>query len=228
MLLKKGEADGMICGMISAPTRHLRYIERIIGRRSGVSVFGAMSALILPGRQLFIVDTHVNLDPSAEQLAEITLMAAQGVRRFGVEPKVAQLSHSNFGSSDAPSALKMRTVLELLRERAPQLEIDGEMHGDSALNETVRKAALPETTLQGSANLLVLPNLDAANIAYNLLKTAAGNNIAIGPILLGCAAPVNILTPASTVRRIVNMAALTAATAGSERLVGARGAGHGG
>ena len=228
MLLKKGEADGMICGMISAPTRHLRYIERIIGRRSGVSVFGAMSALILPGRQLFIVDTHVNLDPSAEQLAEITLMAAQGVRRFGVEPKVALLSHSNFGSSDAPSALKMRTVLELLRERAPQLEIDGEMHGDSALNETVRKAALPETTLQGSANLLVLPNLDAANIAYNLLKTAAGNNIAIGPILLGCAAPVNILTPASTVRRIVNMAALTAATAGSERLVGARGAGHGG
>jgi malate dehydrogenase (oxaloacetate-decarboxylating)(NADP+) len=180
-----------------------------LGRASGTSVYATMSALVLPGRQIFIVDTHVNLDPTAEQLAEITVMAAEGVRRFGIEPKVALISHSNFGSSDAPSAQKMRRVLDLVRARAPQLEIDGEMHGDSALDEATRKAALPETTLTGSANLLVLPNLDAANISYNLLKTAAGQNVAIGPILLGCAAPVNILTPAVTVRRLVNMAALT-------------------
>ncbi len=209
MLLRKGEGDGMICGTISGTARHLRYIDRILGRQPGASVFATMSALVLPGRQLFIVDTHVNLDPTAEQLAEITLLAAEGVRRFGIEPKVALISHSNFGSSDAPSALKMRRVLDLVRERAPELAIDGEMHGDSALDEAIRKTALPETTLQGSANLLVLPNLDAANISYNLLKTAAGHNVAIGPILLGCAAPVNVLTPSVTVRRIVNMAALT-------------------
>jgi malate dehydrogenase (oxaloacetate-decarboxylating)(NADP+) len=209
MLLRKGEGDGMICGTISGTARHLRYIERVLGRQPGASVFATMSALVLPGRQLFIVDTHVNLDPTAEQLAEITLLAADGVRRFGIEPKVALISHSNFGSSDAPSAVKMRQVLDLVRARAPELAIDGEMHGDSALDETIRKAALPETTLHGEANLLVLPNLDAANISYNLLKTAAGQNVAIGPILLGCAAPVNVLTPSVTVRRIVNMAALT-------------------
>ena len=209
MLLKKGEGDGMICGTSSSVQRHLRYVDRVLGRASGTSVYATMSALVLPGRQIFIVDTHVNLDPTAEQLAEITVMAAEGVRRFGIEPKVALISHSNFGSSDAPSAQKMRSVLDLVRARAPQLEIDGEMHGDSALDEATRKAALPETTLTGSANLLVLPNLDAANISYNLLKTAAGQNVAIGPILLGCAAPVNILTPYVTVRRIVNMAALT-------------------
>lgn len=209
MLLRKGEGDGMICGTISGTARHLRYIDRILGRQPGASVFATMSALVLPGRQLFIVDTHVNLDPTAEQLAEITLLAAEGVRRFGIEPKVALISHSNFGSSDAPSALKMRRVLDLVRERAPELAIDGEMHGDSALDEAIRKTALPETTLHGPANLLVLPNLDAANISYNLLKTAAGHNVAIGPILLGCAAPVNVLTPMVTVRRIVNMAALT-------------------
>jgi malate dehydrogenase (oxaloacetate-decarboxylating)(NADP+) len=209
MLLKKGEGDGMICGTISATARHLRYIERVIGRQPGASVFAAMNALVLPGRQIFLADTHVNLDPTAEQIAEITLMAAEGVRRFGITPKVALVSHSNFGSSDAPSALKMRKALELIRGLAPDLEIDGEMHGDCALDEAVRQTALPETTLHGSANLLVLPTLDAANIAYNLLKTAAGNNVAIGPMLLGCAAPVNILTPSATVRRIVNMAAMT-------------------
>jgi malate dehydrogenase (oxaloacetate-decarboxylating)(NADP+) len=144
-------------------------------------------------------------------------MAAHGVRRFGIEPKVALVSHSNFGSSDAPSAIKMRRALELVRAKAPELEIDGEMHGDSALDENVRITALPETTLHGSANLLVLPDLDAANIAYNLLKTAAGNNVAIGPILLGCAAPVNILTPQATVRRIVNMTALTVVHANARR-----------
>jgi malate dehydrogenase (oxaloacetate-decarboxylating)(NADP+) len=209
MLLKKGEGDGMICGTSSSVVRHLRYIDRVLGHAPGASVYATMSGLVLPGRQLFIVDTHVNLDPTAEQLAEITVMAAEGVRSFGFEPKVALISHSNFGSSDAPSAQKMRRVLDLVRARAPQLEIDGEMHGDSALDEATRKAALPETTLTGSANLLVLPNLDSANISYNLLKTAAGQNVAIGPILLGCAAPVNILTPSVTVRRIVNMAALT-------------------
>ena len=217
MLLRRGEGDGMICGTASATARHLRYIDRVLGRQSGASVFAAMNALLLPQRQIFIADTHVNLNPTAEQLAEITLMAAQGVRRFGIEPKVALVSHSNFGSSDAPSALKMRHAVELVRAQAPDLEIDGEMHGDCALNEKLRKAALPETTLHGSANLLVLPDLDAANCAYNLLKTAAGNNVAIGPMLLGCAAPVNILTPSTTVRRIVNMAALTVVQANSAR-----------
>ncbi|HQX47385.1 MAG TPA: phosphate acyltransferase, partial [Steroidobacteraceae bacterium] len=216
-LLKNHGADGMICGTIGATTHHLGYIERVIGLAPGASVFAGMSVLMLPGRQLFIVDTHINQDPDAEALAEITLMAAEGARRFGVEPKVALVSHSDFGSSDAPSARKLRKALALVRERAPQLEIDGEMHGDSALNEAVRRASSPETTLSGSANLLVLPNLDAASIAYNLLKTAAGNNVAIGPVLLGCAAPVHILTPAVTVRRIVNMAALAVVQASVKR-----------
>ncbi|TAJ53107.1 MAG: NADP-dependent malic enzyme [Nevskiaceae bacterium] len=210
MLLRKGEGDGLICGTSSTTARHLKFIDQVIGRRAGTRVYAAMNALILPDRQLFLVDTHVNLDPSAEELAEITRMAAQTIRRFGIEPKAALLSHSNFGTHDDASARKMRDALALLREQAPELEVDGEMHGDAALDEALRLAALPETTLRGPANLLVLPNLDAANIAYNLLKTAAGNNIAIGPILLGCAAPVNILTPSTTVRRIVNVAALTA------------------
>ena len=209
MLLRKGEADGLICGTISTTARHLHYIERVIGLKSGVTVFGAMSGLILPGRQAFIVDTHVNLDPSAEALAEITLLAAEQLRAFGLTAKVALLSHSNFGSSDAPSALKMRKVLALLEERNPDLEVDGEMHGDCALDEAVRDAVLPESRLYGSANLLVCPDLDSANIAYNLLKAAAGQNVAIGPILLGCAAAVHIMTPAATVRRIVNMTAIT-------------------
>jgi malate dehydrogenase (oxaloacetate-decarboxylating)(NADP+) len=208
MLLKKGEADGLICGTISTTARHLKYIDRVIGRRPGVNVYGAMSGLILPGRQMFLVDTHVNLDPTADQLAEITELAADQLRAFGLVPKVALLSHSNFGSSDAPSALKMRAALSLLSVRVPELEVDGEMHGDCALDEAARKAVLPDSTLEGSANLVVCPNLDSANIAYNLLKSAAGNNVAIGPILLGCAAPVHILTPAVTVRRIVNMTAL--------------------
>ena len=217
MLLDKGEGDGMICGTISTTGRHLRYIDEVIGRKPGCSVYGAMNALMLPGRQVFIVDTHVNLDPSADELAEITIMAAEEVRRFGIEPKIALLSHSNFGSSNAPSALKMREVLRLLGERAPLLEVDGEMHGDCALSERMRKHTLATTTLHGDANLLVMPNLDAANIAYNLLKTAAGNNVAIGPILLGCKRPVHILTPSATVRRIINMTALAVADAHAER-----------
>ena len=209
MLLKKGEADGLICGTISTTARHLRYIDQVIGRRAGVMVYGATCGLVLPGRQVFIVDTHVNLDPSAEQLADITRLAADQLRAFGLVPKVALLSHSNFGSSNALSARKMRAALALLRERLPDLEVDGEMHGDCALDEAARKSILPSSTIHGSANLLVCPNLDSANIAYNLLKSAAGQNVAIGPILLGCAAPVHILTPAATVRRIVNMTALT-------------------
>jgi len=209
MLLKKGEADGLICGTISGTARHLHYIDQVLGRRAGVNVYGAMTGLILPGRQVFIADTHVNLDPSAEQLAELTGLAADQLYAFGLVPKVALLSHSNFGSSDAPSALKMRATLALLRERSPNLEVDGEMHGDCALDQAARHAVLPQSTLHGSANLLICPNLDSANIAYNLLKTTAGQNVAVGPILLGCAAPAHILTEAATVRRIVNMTAIT-------------------
>jgi malate dehydrogenase (oxaloacetate-decarboxylating)(NADP+) len=217
MLLKKGEADGLICGTISTTARHLHYIDQVIGRRAGANVYGAMSGLILPGRQVFIVDTHVNLDPTAVQLAEITQLAADQLCAFGLTPKVALLSHSNFGSSDAPSALKMREALALLRRRMPDLEVDGEMHGDCALDESARMGILPGTTLYGSANLLVCPNLDSANIAYNLLKSAAGHNVAVGPILLGCAAPAHILTPAATVRRIVNMTAVTVVEASRAR-----------
>jgi malate dehydrogenase (oxaloacetate-decarboxylating)(NADP+) len=217
MLLRKGAADGMICGTISTASRHLQYIDRVLGKREGVSVYGAMNALILPNRQLFLVDTHINIDPTAEQLCEITCLAAEEVRRFGIVPKVALLSHSNFGSHNDPSAQKMRHTLQLLREKAPTLEVDGEMHGDTALDESLRRKILPDSTLTGAANLLVMPNLDAANIAYNLLKTAAGNNVAIGPILLGCARPVNILTPSATVRRIVNVTALTVMEANAAR-----------
>jgi malate dehydrogenase (oxaloacetate-decarboxylating)(NADP+) len=217
MLLRKGAADGMICGTISTASRHLQYIDRVLGKREGVSVYGALNALILPNRQLFLVDTHINIDPTAEQLCEITCLAAEEVRRFGIVPKVALLSHSNFGSHNDPSAQKMRHTLQLLREKAPSLEIDGEMHGDTALDEALRRKILPDSTLTGAANLLVMPNLDAANIAYNLLKTAAGNNVAIGPILLGCARPVNILTPSATVRRIVNVTALTVMEANAAR-----------
>ncbi|HEY2677286.1 MAG TPA: NADP-dependent malic enzyme [Steroidobacteraceae bacterium] len=217
MLLKKGEADGLLCGTISTTARHLHYIHQVIGRRAGANVYGAMTGLILPGRQVFIIDTHVNLDPSAEQLAELTELAAEQVYAFGLVPKIALLSHSNFGTSNAPSALKMRSALAILRARSPQLEVDGEMHGDCALEEAARRAVLPNSLLHGSANLLVCPDLDSSSIAYNLLKSAAGHNVAIGPMLLGCAAPAHILTPAATVRRIVNMTAVTVAEANKGR-----------
>ena len=165
-------------------------------------------ALVLPDRQLVIVDTHINENPNAEQIAEITILAAEEMRRFGLQPKAALLSHSNFGSSNSESAQKMRAALAIVQRDAPDLEIDGEMHGDTALDAAFRKKMMPNSTLHGDANLLVMPNIDAANIAYNLLKTTAGNGIAIGPILLGCAKPVHILTPSATVRRIVNMTAL--------------------
>ncbi|MFN9504574.1 MAG: NADP-dependent malic enzyme [Rubrivivax sp.] len=217
MLLHKGEVDGMICGTWGSTAQHLGHIDQVIGRRPGVGTYACMNGLILPGRQVFLVDTHVNYDPSAEQLAEITLLAAEEMRRFGLVPKAALLSHSNFGSSNHPSAVKMRDTLALVRERAPWLEVDGEMHGDAALDAAYRQELMPHSTLTGEANLLVLPNIDAANISYNLLKTAAGGGIAIGPVLLGAAKPVHILTPSATVRRIVNMAALTVADANASR-----------
>jgi malate dehydrogenase (oxaloacetate-decarboxylating)(NADP+) len=217
MMLHKGEVDGLICGTWSTPLTHLNYVDQVIGNRKGVSTYAAMNGLLLPDRQVFLVDTHINYDPTAEQLAEITVMAAEEMRRFGIQPKAALLSHSNFGSSDKPSAVKMRETLALVKKKAPWLEVDGEMHGDVALDGHVREGQMPDSTLIGDANLLVLPNLDAANIAYNLLKTAAGGNIAIGPVLLGAAKPVHILTASTTVRRIVNMTALTVADANAAR-----------
>jgi malate dehydrogenase (oxaloacetate-decarboxylating)(NADP+) len=217
MLLHKGDVDGLICGTWGSTSMHLQYLDQVIGKRPGVHTYACMNGLLLPERQVFLVDTHVNYDPTAAQLAEITTMAAEEMMRFGIRPKAALLSHSNFGSSNQPSAVKMRDTLELLRVRAPWLEVDGEMHGDVALDGAARAALMPNSTLSGDANLLVLPNIDAANIAYNLLKTAAGGNIAIGPVLLGAAKPVHILTASTTVRRIVNMTALTVADANATR-----------
>ena len=218
MLLHKGDVDGMICGTWGTTSMHLQYIDQVIGKRRAsahhdVQVYAGMNALMLPDRQLFLVDTHVNYDPTAQELAAITVMAAEEMMRFGLHPRVALLSHSNFGSSVQPSAVKMRQTLELLQVQAPWLEVDGEMHGDLALDSKARMALMPHSTLKGNANLLVLPNIDAANIAYNLLKTTSGGNIAIGPILLGAAKPVHVLTASTTVRRIVNMTALTVADA---------------
>jgi malate dehydrogenase (oxaloacetate-decarboxylating)(NADP+) len=217
MLLHKNEVEGMLCGTWGTTALHLQYVEQVIGLREGARTFACMNSLLLPGRQVMLVDTHVNYDPTAEQLAEITIMAAEEMLRLGLRPKAALLSHSNFGSSNQPSAVKMREALALLRQQAPWLEVDGEMHGDTALDAGYRRGLMPDSTLSGEANLLVLPNIDAANISYNLLKTAAGGGIAIGPVLLGAAKPVHILTPSATVRRIVNMTALTVADANAVR-----------
>jgi malate dehydrogenase (oxaloacetate-decarboxylating)(NADP+) len=217
MLLHKGEVDGLLCGTWGNTSMHLPYIDQVIGLRSGAKTYACMNGLILPGRMVMLVDTHVNYDPTSEQLAEITIMAAHEMKRFGLQPKAALLSHSNFGSSNHPSALKMRDTLALLRAQAPWLEVEGEMHGDVALDPAQRASVMPDNALSGEANLLVLPNIDAANISYNLLKTAAGGGIAIGPVLLGAAKPVHILTPSATVRRIVNMTAVTVADANAGR-----------
>ena len=208
MLVHKGDADGMICGTVGDNALHLHYIDQVLGKRPDTNVYAAMNVLILPERQLIVVDTHVNENPTAGQLAEITLLAAEKMRRLGMAPRVALLSHSNFGSSNSESAQKMRAALAIIRQQAPELEVDGEMHGDAALDHELLKSRMPDTPLKGSANLLVMPNIDAANIAYNLLKTAAGYGVAIGPVMLGCAKPVHILTPSATVRRIINMTAL--------------------
>ena len=217
MAIKKGHADGMICGTYGTTDIHLKYINQVLGKREGVNVYAAMNALVLPDRQIILVDTHVNENPSAEQIAEITIMAADEMRRFGITPHVALLSHSNFGSNNSASAQKMRDALAIIQRIAPELEVDGEMHGDTALDSAYRLKSMPNSTLKNNANLLVMPNIEAANISYNLIKVAAGNGIAIGPILLGCARPVHILTPSATVRRIVNMTALCVVDAVGQR-----------
>ncbi|MFY9259349.1 MAG: NADP-dependent malic enzyme [Gallionella sp.] len=211
MLVHKGDADAMLCGTVSQPLRHLSYIDEVIGHQAGVKTYAAMNILLLPKHTLFICDTHVNLDPTAEQIAEMTLLAAEEVRRFGLTPKAALLSHSSFGSHANPSAQKMAKARELLEQLAPELEVEGEMHGDAALSETLRQPLFPNSRLKGEANLLIMPNLDAANIAYNLLKVTAGDGITIGSILLGANKSVHILTSTATVRRIVNMSALAVA-----------------
>ena len=209
MLLKLGYADGLICGMAGQYSHHLGVVSQIIGKRAGVNTLAAMNYLMLPARSLFICDTHVNENPSAEEIAEMTLMAAEQVKRFGSHPKVALLSHSNFGSGSSESSRKMGIAASLVSAMsAGELEVDGEMHGDAALNEDIRREANPESPLKGEANLLIMPNIDAANISYNLLKMTGGEGVTIGPILLGVARPVHVLTSTATVRRLVNMTAL--------------------
>ena len=213
LMLRRGEADALICGLNGRFDAHLAHVRNVIGVKPGAPTMAAMNALMLAQHTLFIADTFVNEEPSAEELADIALMAAAEVRRFGIPPKVAFLSHSIFGSSARPAARRMRAARDLFVQRAPGIECDGEMHGDAALSEAVRRGYLPETTLSGSANLLVLPNLDAANILFNVLKMTGGHGVTVGPILLGAARPAHILTASATVRRIVNMTALAVADA---------------
>ena len=220
MMIRKGHADGMICGTFGTHSLHLHYIDQVLGRAAGANVYAAMNILILQHRTIAMVDTHVNENPSALELAEITITAAREMRALGLEPRIALLSHSNFGSGNSESARKMREVLQIIRARAPELNIDGEMHGDVALDAELRKALMPRSTLQGDANLLVLPSMESANISYNLLKRAAGNNVAIGPMLMGCAAPVHVLTASATVRRLVNMTAIAVVQANSSSSTG--------
>jgi malate dehydrogenase (oxaloacetate-decarboxylating)(NADP+) len=208
MLLRRGDVDAMLCGTVGTFAEHLTYVQEVIGKRRGVLTLAAMNMLMLPGRQIFICDTYVNPNPRPEEIAEMTLLAAQVVRRFGITPIVALLSHSSFGSSQAPEAQLMRDAREILTEHDPELILEGEMRGDAALSKAVLDDVFPGSRLPGDANLLIMPNVDAANISYNLLKIAAGNGITVGPILLGTAQPVHILEPAISVRRIVNMTAL--------------------
>jgi malate dehydrogenase (oxaloacetate-decarboxylating)(NADP+) len=217
MLIYKGEADGMLCGTFGMHAQHLRYIDQVIGLRPGVNHFAAMNALMLPARTVFICDTYVTPDPDAEHIAEMTMLAAEEVKRFGLTPRVALLSASNFGSMETAASAKMRRALALIAERAPELEVEGEMHGDAALSEEIRLKVFPRSKLRGEANLLVMPTLEAANISFNLLKTAAGGGVTIGPMLLGAARPVHILTPSASVRRIVNMTAVAVADANAPR-----------
>ncbi len=217
LMVRRGDADAMICGTFAEFSLHLDYVSSVIGLREGVRRFAAMNMLILPGKTIFICDTYVNNDNTAEEIAEITMLAAEEVQRFGLTPNIALLSHSNFGSSRDKSAVKMSRAREILEQVAPHLDVEGEMHGDAAIDETIRKRIFPNSRIQGDANLLIMPSLDAANISFNLLKVTAGEGITIGPILLGPAKPVHILTPTATVRRLVNMAALCSVDAASAR-----------
>ena len=219
VLLERGDVDAMICGTSSRWDNQLRYVREVIGLKPGLKTFAALNVLILPEETLFICDTHVNEDPTAEEIAEITIQAAEEVFRFGITPKIALLSHSNFGSSpNSPSSQKMAKARAIIQEMAPELEVDGEMHADSALSERIRLEAFPDSTLKGRANLLVMPNLDTGNITYNLLKMTGSHGIAMGPILLGAAKPVHILTTSTTTRRILNMTAMAVIEA--QKLVG--------
>jgi malate dehydrogenase (oxaloacetate-decarboxylating)(NADP+) len=220
MLLDRGDADAMVCGTYGSYESHLRHVRDVIGLRHGFKLFAAMNILLLPNRMMAICDTYIHENPDAEQTAEITRMAADELRRFGIEPRAALLSHSSFGSARSASARKMREAHEILARIAPHLEADGEMHGDAALSIEVRERVHPESTLKGEANLLVMPNLDAANIAFNLLKMSGGDGITVGPILLGAARAVHILTPSASVRRLVNMTALAVADAAADSMGG--------
>lgn len=216
LMVHLGEADGMVCGTVGDFSEHLRYVDQVIGRAADAETYAAMNILLLPSRTVAVVDTHINETPTAEQIAEFTIAAAEQMRRLDIVPKAALLSHSNFGTSDSKTAQTMRRALQLIREKAPTLEIDGEMHADCAMNESVRSQLLPNNYLEGEANLLVCPNIESGNIAYNLLKSAVGGNIAVGPFLLGVKSPVTILTSSATVRRIINMAAITVVRANRE------------
>ena len=211
LMLKLGDADAMLCGLHGRFDVHLEHIRDIIGTSRGAPGFATLNALMLEKQTLFIADTFVNEDPSAELLASIAVMAVEEVKRFGLPPKVAFLSHSNYGSSNRASARKMRLARDLFAAMAPEVECDGEMHGDAALSETIRGVSLTESTLHGEANILICPNLDAANILFNVLKVTGGHGVTVGPMLLGAAATAHVLTPSATVRRVVNMTALAVA-----------------
>jgi malate dehydrogenase (oxaloacetate-decarboxylating)(NADP+) len=217
LMVKLGDADGMLCGLVGRFENHLDHVREVIGLRPGAKVCATLNALMLPKHTLFLTDAYVNDEPSAEELADIAVMSVEAIRYFGLPPRVAFLSHSSYGSSKRPSALKMRAARDLFVARMPDVPADGEMHGDLAFDETLRAAAMPDSTLSGSANLLVLPNLDTANILFNVLKMTGGQGVTVGPILLGMNAPAHILTPSATVRRVVNMTALTVAHAGALR-----------
>jgi len=208
MLLRRGDVDALLCGTVGQHAQHLKHIADVIGLEENATSFAAMNLLMLSKYTMFICDTYVNEEPSPEVIADIALMAAEEVRRFGLTPKLALLSHSNFGSVQSDSANKMRAARTLIERRAPELEVDGEMHADTALSEAIRSRLYPDSRLKGEANLLIMPNVDAANIAFNLLKVTSGDGITVGPILLGAAKPAHILTSTATVRRLVNMTAL--------------------
>jgi malate dehydrogenase (oxaloacetate-decarboxylating)(NADP+) len=214
LMVHLGDADAMLCGLVGRFDVHLDHIRNIIGLKRGAPCFATLNALTLDKYTLFVADTNVHEDPTAEMLASIAVMAADEIRRFGLPPKVAFLSHSNFGSSSRGSAKKMRLARDLFTQLAPDVECDGEMHGDAALSSDIRRNALPETSLSGDANLLMCPNLDSAHILYNVLKMTGAHGVTVGPILLGAASSAHVLTPSATVRRVVNMTALAVANTG--------------